>query len=48
MGGEKTKTDPPVLRFDLCSQAFKPHPFPTLARMPQFGPVIRARLPLLG
>ncbi len=42
------KTDPPVPRFDLCSQAFKQDPFPTLDRMRQLGPVIRARLPLFG
>jgi cytochrome P450 len=48
MGGENTKTDPPVLRFNLCSQAFKQDPFPTLARMRERGPVIRARLPLFG
>src|SRR5262245_5584837 len=41
-------TQPPVPRFDLTSQAFKQDPFPTLARMRQLGPVIRARLPLLG
>src|SRR4051794_17809722 len=39
---------PPAARFDLCSQAFKRDPFPTLARMRELGPVIRARLPLFG
>ena len=48
MGGENTSTDSPVLRFDLGSQAFKQDPFPTLARMRQLGPLIRARLPLFG
>lgn len=43
-----TKTDPPVPRFDLSSQAFKQDPFPTLARMRQLGPVVRARMPLFG
>ena len=43
MGGENTSTDSPVLRFDLGSQAFKQDPFPTLARMRQLGPLIRAR-----
>jgi cytochrome P450 len=38
----------PVLRFDLTSQAFKQDPFPTLTRMRQAGPVIRARLSLFG
>ncbi len=48
IGGKKTTTDPPVLRFDLRSQAFKQDPFPTLARMRRAGPVIRARIPLFG
>ena len=41
-------TDPPALRIDLRSQAFKQDPFPTLARMREAGPVIRARLPPFG
>jgi cytochrome P450 len=45
MDGEATKTDLPLLPVDLSSQAFKQNPFPTLARMRQHGPLIRARLP---
>src|SRR5262249_21869883 len=48
MAGTHTKTDPPVLRADLSSQAFKQDPFPTLDRMRRLGAVIRARLPLFG
>src|SRR5262245_49829579 len=40
--------DSPVLRFDLTSQAFKQDPVPTLARMREAGPLIRARLSLVG
>ena len=43
-----TTEAPPVLRLDLSSQAFKRDPFPTLARMRELGPVIRARLALFG
>jgi cytochrome P450 len=45
---QKTPPEPPIVRLDLSSQAFKQDPFPTLARMRQLGPVIRARLPLFG
>jgi cytochrome P450 len=48
VSGENPSGRPPVLRFDLCSQAFKQDPFPTLARMREAGPVIRARVPLFG
>jgi cytochrome P450 len=48
MDGATTTADPPAFRFDLSSQAFKQDPFPTLARMRQRGPMIRARLPLFG
>lgn len=37
-----------AMRIDLQSQAFKQNPFPTLARMREFGPVIRVRVPLFG
>jgi cytochrome P450 len=40
--------DPPAVRLDLSSQAFKQDPVPTLARMRELGPLIRARLPWLG
>ena len=40
--------EPPVVRFDLTSQAFKQNPFPTLARMRELGPLIRLRFPLIG
>jgi cytochrome P450 len=39
---------PSLVRFDLTSQAFKQDPFPTLARMRELGPVIRARFPFFG
>ena len=48
MERENSQTDPPVLGFDLSSQAFKQNPFPTLARMRELGPVIRVRMPLFG
>src|SRR5215468_5862808 len=48
MVGARTTADPPVVHFDLSSQAFKRDPFPTLARMRECGPVIRMRLPLFG
>ena len=48
MVGARTTADPPVVHFDLSSQAFKRDPFPTLARMRECGPVIRTRLPLFG
>lgn len=41
-------TAPPVVPFDLCSQAFKQDPFPTLAKLREQGPLIRVRLPLIG
>jgi cytochrome P450 len=44
----RTLHEPPVLRFDVTSQAFKHNPFPTLAQMRAAGPVIRVRLPILG
>jgi len=47
MSAEPT-IDPPVVRVDLSSQAFKQDPFPTLARLRRLSPVIRARLPLFG
>ena len=47
-GGEAKTEALPVLRADLSSQAFKQDPFPTLARMRELGPVIRARLSLFG
>lgn len=34
--------------FDLNSQAFKRDPFPTLARMLESGPMIRAKIPIFG
>jgi len=40
--------NPPVLGFDLVSQAFKQDPLPTFARMRQAGPVIRARMAVFG
>jgi cytochrome P450 len=40
--------EPPAVRFDLCSQAFKQNPFPTLARMREQGPVIRIHFPVVG
>ncbi|MDR3619642.1 MAG: cytochrome P450 [Paludisphaera borealis] len=40
--------EPSVVRFDLCSQAFKQDPFPTLAKLRAQGPLIRIRLPLFG
>jgi cytochrome P450 len=40
--------DPPALRFDLTSQAFKQNPFPTLARMRDAGPLIRVRVQFFG
>lgn len=43
-----TTKEPPAAEFDLTSQAFKNNPFPTLARMRELGPVIRARFPLFG
>jgi cytochrome P450 len=43
-----TVKEPPAVRFDLTSQAFKQNPFPTLARMRELGPVIRVRFPLVG
>jgi cytochrome P450 len=43
-----TVHEPTATRFDLSSQAFKQDPFPTLARMRELGPVIRARVPLFG
>jgi cytochrome P450 len=43
-----TVKEPPAVRFDLTSQAFKQNPFPTLARMRELGPVIRVRFPFFG
>ena len=40
--------EPPAVEFDLLSQSFKQHPFPTLARLREQGPVIRLRFPLFG
>jgi cytochrome P450 len=40
--------EPPLVRIDFQSQAFKQNPFPTLARMREAGPLIRTRLPILG
>lgn len=40
--------EPPVLKFDLTSQAYKQNPFPTLAKMREAGPIIRVRFPLFG
>jgi cytochrome P450 len=34
--------------FDLCSQAFKQNPFPTLAELRQRGPVVRVHFPFFG
>ena len=48
IGSEHTMSDPPPLRIDLSSQAYKQDPFPTLARMRQLGPVIRTRFPPFG
>jgi cytochrome P450 len=44
----KSVQEPPAAPFDLCSQAFKRNPFPTLAAMRESGPVIRVRIPLFG
>jgi cytochrome P450 len=38
----------PVVDFDLRPQTFKQDPFPTLARMREVGPLVRARLPPFG
>lgn len=35
-------------RFDLVSQEFKRDPLPTFARMRELGPLVHARLPLVG
>jgi cytochrome P450 len=40
--------EPPAVRIDLTSQAYKQNPFPTLARMRELGPLIRIRIPLFG
>jgi cytochrome P450 len=40
--------EPPVVRFDFQSQAFKQNPFPTLARLREHGPLVRTRMPLFG
>ncbi len=47
-GNGRGAAESPAIQFDLLSQAFKNHPFPTLARMRELGPVIRMRLPLFG
>jgi cytochrome P450 len=38
----------PGNKIDINSAAFKGNPFPTLARLREQGPVIRAKLPLVG
>src|SRR5262245_38138145 len=48
MDSQHPKTEAPAFFLDLRSQAFQQDPFPTLAKMRQLGPVIRARLPWLG
>lgn len=35
-------------RIDVVSDAFKRDPFPTLARLQAEGPIVRARIPLIG
>jgi cytochrome P450 len=40
--------EPPLLKLDLTSQAFKQNPFPTLARLREAGPLVRVRLPIVG
>jgi len=36
------------LRVDLVSEAFKRDPFPTFHRLREAGPLVRAKVPLLG
>jgi cytochrome P450 len=38
----------PMQEYDLLSSEFKRNPLPTFARMRQNGPVVRAKLPLIG
>jgi cytochrome P450 len=40
--------DRKMQKLDLASQAFARNPFPTYARLREAGPVLQARLPLLG
>jgi cytochrome P450 len=40
--------EPPVVRLDLTSQAYKQDPFPALAKLREAGPLIRIRLPIIG
>jgi cytochrome P450 len=40
--------EPPLVPFDLQSQAYKQNPFPTLARIRDLGPLVRVRLSFLG
>lgn len=37
-----------IHKFDMTSPSFKDNPFPTLAKMRAAGPVIRAKIPILG
>ena len=43
-----TLAEPPAIDIDLSTPKFKQHPFPTLARMRELGPVVRIRVPLFG
>jgi cytochrome P450 len=40
--------EPPLVRLDLQSQAFKQDPFPTLAKLRAAGPLVRTRMPIVG
>lgn len=42
------QSEPPALAIDLCSQAFKQDPFPTLAQMREAGPVVRVPFKIFG
>src|SRR5688500_10293202 len=41
-------SQPPQVRVDLSSQAFKQDPFPALAELRAAGPLVRVRVPLFG
>jgi len=40
--------EPPLVRLDFQSQAFKQNPFPVLAQLRELGPLVRLRLPIFG
>jgi cytochrome P450 len=40
--------EPPLVRVDLSSQAFKQDPFPALAMLREAGPLVRVRVPIFG